>query len=99
MAAQHQVRIEVSGETFPCNEDRSVLSSMETQGRRAIPVGCRGGGCGACRVQILSGTFEVRRMSRACVSEHDQAQGIVLACQLYPRSDLNLQVLGRSRKT
>jgi hypothetical protein len=30
-------------------------------------------------------------MSRRHVSEHDEADGIVLACKAYPESDLRLQ--------
>ena len=31
-------------------------------------------------------------MSRACVSAEDEAAGVVLACCIYPRSDLSLRL-------
>jgi ferredoxin len=62
--------------------------AMVARGVRAIPVGCRGGGCGVCRVQVVSGDYETRRMSRRHVSEEDEAAGYALACRLIALGDL-----------
>ena len=44
-----------------------------------IQVGCRGGGCGVCRVEVLAGdVYTAKRMSKAHVTEADLAHGIVL---------------------
>ena len=59
---------------------------------RRLPVGCRRGGCGICRVSVLSGAYDSGPMSRACVSAEDEAAGVVLACCIYPRSDLSLRL-------
>jgi ferredoxin len=61
---------------------------MHALGRRDIPVGCRGGGCGVCKIEVVSGTYVIGKMSRVHVSLEDEARGIVLACQVRPRSDL-----------
>ncbi|MDE3009354.1 MAG: 2Fe-2S iron-sulfur cluster binding domain-containing protein [Pseudomonadota bacterium] len=71
---------------------------MENLGRRNIPVGCREGGCGVCKIEILEGRWHARVMSRAHVSEEDEAQGRVLACCVWPDSDLRLRVLGKMVK-
>ncbi|WP_323012303.1 2Fe-2S iron-sulfur cluster binding domain-containing protein [Castellaniella sp.] len=92
--ASYKVHVKDSNETFSCPETSNVLRSMECSGHQGIPVGCRGGGCGVCKVQVTSGDYLVRRMSRARVTEIEESQGVVLACQLYPRSDLQLQVIG-----
>jgi ferredoxin len=55
---------------------------------RSIPVGCRGGGCGVCRVRVVSGDYTTMRMSRAHVTEADEEAGIALACRLLPSSDI-----------
>jgi hypothetical protein len=34
-------------------------------------------------------------MSRACISEDEEARGVVLACKLFPEADLRLKVLGK----
>jgi len=72
---------------------------MERLGRRGIPVGCRGGGCGICRVQVIGdGKYHTSKMSRAQVSAADEADGICLACKLIPESDLQVRPLGFLRK-
>lgn len=90
-------RITVAGtaRTFSCRDAQSVLSAMVANGADAIPVGCRSGGCGVCRVEVESGTFETGCMSHAQVGDADRARGIALACQVFPTSDLRIRVLGR----
>jgi len=97
-AATHRVSIEGCAEGFFCREDESVLSGMARLGRRGIPVGCRGGGCGVCLVEILAGDYRALSMSRSHVSAEDEAVGRVLACRVQPRSDLEIRVLGRMQR-
>jgi ferredoxin len=94
-SARRIIRIEPSQESFSCLDSESLLLGLARQGVRVIPVGCVSGGCGVCRVQIVSGEFETGTMSRAHVSEEEQRLGIALACKVYPRSDLVLRVLGK----
>lgn len=94
-AAVFQVKISNTDERFPCRVDQSILDGMSQQiGRKGIPVGCRGGGCGVCKVEVLSGRYERKVMTRAHVSTDDESQGKVLACRIFPRSDLELRVIG-----
>lgn len=90
------ITIEPTGEQFRCREDRSVLVGMEQLGNRGIPVGCRGGGCGVCKIKIIEGTATRKRMSRAHVSADDEANGIVLACRVFPTSDMSVVVVERA---
>jgi ferredoxin len=64
---------------------------MERAGQALIPVGCRGGGCGKCRIRILQGEYFSKRMSRAWVSPEQEAEGTVLACRVYARGDLTIE--------
>jgi len=87
-----------SGEVFNCREDQHLLQGMQAfrVGEpllRVIPVGCRGGGCGVCRVRILSGEYQARKMSCKHVGESERAAGEALACRVYPRSDITIEVL------
>ena len=91
----YRVTIESSGESFACAENVHVLEAMELARCHGIPVGCRNGGCGACKVRITRGCYTTRKMNRAVVSEQEQAEGCVLACKTYPQDDLVVQVLGR----
>lgn len=68
---------------------------MMSRGRTGITVGCRGGGCGVCKVRVLEGRYSTGVMSAACVPPEEREDGIALACKLFPESDLQLEVLGK----
>ena len=88
-----------SGESFRSCGDASVLENLRRTGKRGIPVGCRAGGCGVCKVQVVSGAYEkIRPMSQEFVSEDDAAQDRVLACCIRPLSNLELRVIGKLQK-
>ena len=90
--------IEDTGEHYTCADTRSVLEGMEALGKKGIPVGCRQGGCGVCKVQVLEGRFARRVMSRAHVSAEEEQGGCVLSCRIYPSSDLRVRVVGAMKK-
>lgn len=71
----------------------SLLAASERCYKKPIAVGCRGGGCGVCRVRVLSGDYQCKVMSRTHISVDDQAQGVVLACRVYPQSDMHIEHL------
>jgi ferredoxin len=80
-------------------EERVLVALERAQGfgqlknmPRRLPVGCRRGGCGVCRVRVLEGDYRRDPMSRTHVSVEDEAGGVVLACCIYPRSDLSLRL-------
>lgn len=98
-AGKYSIRLLQSGETYSCNGEETLLQGMAKLGRKGIAAGCRNGGCGVCRVLIRSGS--VRKtgvMSRAHISEQDEAQGLVLACRVAPGSDVELDVIGCMKK-
>ena len=92
------VVIEETGESYRCSPQESLLVGMERLGKKGIPVGCRGGGCGVCKVEITDGSFRKKVMSREYVSVEDEAAGRVLACRVMPTSDILLRVLGKMSK-
>ena len=95
----YEITIEDSEDAFKCLADKNVLKAMEQLGREGIPVGCRGGGCGVCRVQVIGGgVYHTGKMSREQVSVEDEKKGFCLACKLIPDSDLQLRVLGKWQK-
>jgi len=96
---KHEVHIEDTGERYLCDAEETVLNGMARLGRKGIPLGCRGGGCGVCKVQITAGSYvQTRPMSRQHVSDDEQAEGTALACCIQAQSDLKLRVLGKMRK-
>lgn len=95
----YTISIEDTGETYRCAATETLLDGMARLGKKGIPVGCRGGGCGVCKVQVIDGTFRRKVMSREHVSVEDEAAGRVLACRVLPESDIRLAVLGKMKKS
>lgn len=94
----HTVTIQDDGSSYRCSDTATLLEGMESLGKKGIPVGCRGGGCGVCKVQVLSGTYTKRVMSREHISAADEAEGRVLTCRVRPSSDVTLLVIGSMKK-
>lgn len=92
---QYRVTIDNTGEVFRCAEEVNVLAAMEQACCHGIPVGCRNGGCGACKVYISAGRYSTRKMNRAVVSAAEEVEGYVLACKTYPQCDIVVHALGR----
>ncbi len=76
---------------YVCSDSESILIAMEKVNARCIHVGCRKGGCGICKVKIITGTYKTYRMSKAHINSNDDNAGFALACQVYPTSDLHIE--------
>ena len=88
--------VEVAGQgAIVCPPGMSVLRAMVASGRGDLPLGCRSGGCGVCRVRVDHGDYTVGVMSAAQVDAEAAAQGIALACRLFPSTDLRVTHIGR----
>lgn len=101
------VRLTSGDGPFSCWPGETVLEAMERVsgvgrafiGVKRIPVGCRRGGCGVCRVQVLAGAYHALPQSRDHVSRKDESEGYALACRLIPDSDLDLRPALKPRST
>jgi ferredoxin len=79
------------GEQFNCKSEKSLLSGMELQQKKAIKIGCRGGGCGICKIRILSGKYEAKKMSIKHITAEEAENNLALSCRIFPRSDMNIE--------
>lgn len=95
MARRYRIVLDGVGREYLCADQQNALRGMEALGICGIPVGCRQGGCGVCKVEVLSGTYTAGIMSRSQISEEDERRHCVLACRIYPTSDMRLKVVGR----
>lgn len=91
----YAITISGSGLRFECARGHTVLQAMMLSGRSGISVGCRGGGCGVCKVRVLEGRYVTGSMSASCVSPEERELGMALACKLIPETDLRLDVVGK----
>ncbi|NLY08791.1 MAG: 2Fe-2S iron-sulfur cluster binding domain-containing protein [Tissierellia bacterium] len=56
--------------------------------------GCCGGGCGICRIKILSGDYTTKKMSRKQVTDEEEKEGYALGCRVFPESDMSIEYVG-----
>ncbi len=98
-ARSHRILLNESDEAFVCTEEETALVAMAKTGRRGIPLGCRGGGCGVCKVEVIEGQYQKKVMSRSHVSLEDEQAHRVLACCIVPKSDLRINVLGKMKRS
>jgi ferredoxin len=80
---------------FVAKDEESVLAAMERHGRNCIPSGCRGGGCGVCKVRIVSGEYRLKKMSKEHISEKEEQEGFALACRCIALSNITLSVVSQ----
>lgn len=85
----YDVRILEMDQTFPCQENESVMDGIKRWGKGPINHGCFGGGCGVCKCKVISGDYYItKNMSRAHVTEEEKEKNIVLMCCIKPCGNL-----------
>ncbi len=92
----HSISVLDCENTFACRDGTTVFHALVHKKAGGMINGCRGGGCGVCKIEVLSGDYDVSGvMSRAHVSAEDAAAGTVLACRISPKSDLVIRLRGK----
>ena len=98
-AERVQISVAQTGDSYACATDESLLEGMLRLGRKGIPVGCVNGGCGVCKVRVLSGSVRaLGPVSSAHVTAQERANGYTLACRVAPTEAVRLEVAGRLNK-
>lgn len=90
MATTYSVEIKHQGTTHSLSvaDDQTVLAAALAAGLE-LPYSCSAGVCTTCAALLLSG--EVDQADGMGVSPELQAEGYVLLCVAFPRSDLKLE--------
>jgi 3-ketosteroid 9alpha-monooxygenase subunit B len=90
--APHQgnvrLEVELDGQAYEYDDwapTTKLLEHLESKGVRA-PYSCREGECSACAVRLLEG--EVKMLNNDVLDDEDLADGIRLACQSLPVTDV-----------
>jgi ferredoxin-NADP reductase/DMSO/TMAO reductase YedYZ heme-binding membrane subunit len=84
-ASRATVTFQRSGQSAPLPQNKTVLDAAESVGV-AIDYQCRSGICGTCRCKLVSG--RVTMPVRDALSEADEADGYILACQAHATDDV-----------
>jgi len=94
MAVERQactVTIEGTGQSFAVEPGDSILSAALRSGL-GFPYECSSGGCGSCKVELVSGEVECPRPDASGLQRRDWERGKRLACQCFPLSACRIKV-------
>ena len=81
------IHVQPDNRTIESKEGNSILDIASQNGVK-IKVGCKGGGCGICKIQVLEGEVERGITSRSVLSLEEIEQGYALSCKAEPKSDV-----------
>ncbi|WP_037273921.1 2Fe-2S iron-sulfur cluster-binding protein [Kibdelosporangium aridum] len=71
---------------------KSVLAALYESGY-GYRVGCRRGGCGVCKVDLVAGQVEYRdTVAETVLSQPERASGTCLTCRAIPLDDVTIQL-------
>jgi ferredoxin len=84
------------GDTVPCSSEETVLAAILGSGA-SVMFGCRGGGCGTCKMRVISGQVAHGRCSAAVLPEEEKTSGWFLSCQAHALTDLTIELTAANK--
>lgn len=88
----YSLTLDGSGTTVQGRAGQSVLDAFLASGV-AMPYNCRSGECGECVARLVSGqVHELPGADPATYTDAMRAEGRILTCMCYPRSDIAISV-------
>jgi phenol hydroxylase P5 protein len=90
--AAHSVRLKTLGAETLCGADQPVLDAFLRE-NVWLPHGCAQGTCGSCKLRVIEGEVDHGAAPEFTLTTDERAEGLALACQARPRSDLLVEPL------
>lgn len=84
---EREVRVLNNGVCFKVKSGDSILDAALAQGIQ-LPHQCRGASCGECKSRVLKGSVDHGWALGFAITEEEKAQGLCLACQAKPLTDI-----------
>jgi ferredoxin len=73
-------------------EEETVLKALSRAGLK-YRVGCKRGGCGICKVQLLLGEVRYERpIAESVLSDDERVEGICLSCRAVPITNIAIEL-------
>jgi benzoate/toluate 1,2-dioxygenase reductase subunit len=78
-----------------CRPDETIADASYRVGIN-IPLDCRDGVCGTCKCRVEAGEYDRGSYLEDALTEEEAAEGLALACQTRPRTDLVVAIAASS---
>jgi benzoate/toluate 1,2-dioxygenase reductase component len=78
-----------------CRPDETIADASYRAGIN-IPLDCRDGACGTCKCRVEAGRYYGGSYIEDALTEAEAADGLALACQMRPQTDLVLAIAASS---
>ena len=78
-----------------CRPDETIADASYRVGIN-IPLDCRDGVCGTCKCRVESGKYDRGSYLEDALTEKEAAEGLALACQTRPKTDLVVTIAASS---
>ncbi|WP_102346656.1 2Fe-2S iron-sulfur cluster-binding protein [Bacillus sp. Marseille-P3661] len=88
-------KIFVDENEFICGSNEDLITAHRKVMGSAIPFGCRGGGCGMCKIEVIEGDYTLGTSSMAVLPQEERELKYALACKTYPKGELKIRVVGK----
>lgn len=94
------VTVQPGGQPVPISVGQTVLEGLYGAGY-AYLVGCRRGGCGICKVDLVLGTVQYgKTVADTVLTPAERQAGTCLSCRAIPDGDITIVLrLGELRRT
>src|SRR4051794_33903650 len=86
------VTIQPDGVQVSAAADETLLHTLSRAGLR-YRVGCKRGGCGICKVQLVLGEVRYERpIATSVLSDDERVHGICLSCRAVPLTNVVIEL-------
>jgi ferredoxin len=86
------VTILPDGMQLTASADETLLRALGRAGLR-YRVGCKRGGCGICKVQLLLGEVRYERpIATSVLSDDERVEGVCLSCRAVPLTNIVIEL-------
>jgi ferredoxin len=86
------VTVRPDGERIPAADGETVLAALGRAGLR-YRIGCRRGGCGICKLQLIAGEVRYEKpVAESVLSDDEKVAGICLSCRAVPITNVLIEL-------
>lgn len=94
---KHNIFVKDKQKSRDCCSEKNLMDSLSIE-ENLVPKGCHNGACGVCKIVVHSGTYDKEMMNRKHISQEEENENIVLACKVFPKSDMDIEFIKKSKK-